>query len=888
MRLQQRILLIILPLILVPILVLGIIAVSYTNNAKQQIERLQLDHAVSERAAELDKEVQRVTSALMFLAHNQDIHQALLSKTLTSKVDKSLSMFVSIYDDVEFVGLYDEEGNLLTSKSTGSADLPNTFMQAESLQDKKQIEWQILSSDSGNPYLQICYKMKFAKSSGLLKIVMKSVWLANLSLNATDGALFLISDLNGQVLFSFPAGELGSYIPNKLITELLDANASNVGTSVRIGAEDVYFYSKLVNENYLFIFGQSYSSLADSAESISWITGIIILISILCTVLLVYFSINRYVISPIMRLSTAKQKVAQGNLDVKLDSNTKDEFGELFASFNVMVRQLIVYREKERDSRLRLEYKVRERTEELEAINSRLESINKDIERARQESEQASSMKTAFVANMSHEIRTPLTAILGFTEQVIADGPHNKQQLDLLGRVLRSGKHLLALINNVLDMSKIEANKLQVEVEDVDLFELFNDVISLLSIQAADKELELSFNYSFPLPKKVRTDATRLRQILVNLASNAIKFTEQGYVHIDVRYNDVTWKVEVSVSDSGIGMSKEVVDAIFQPFMQADVSISRKFGGTGLGLVISKSLATMLGGDIQVKSELGKGSEFIFDFDIACDSEGFKPILIESMLDLAKDGDGTITFNTKNDKPKEEHHYNGRVLVAEDVEDNQYLLKLLLDTVGVEHDIVGNGQLAFEKAMTEDYALILMDMQMPIMGGLEATQLLRQAGVDTPIFALTANVMKEDLEKHNRAGCTGTIAKPIDKKSFINTVKQVLSQEEDEEEIDPEFEKSLLEMKLRYVAQLPEQMSLIEFYQESQNSKMLKTELHKIKGTAGSYGFTELSKLASELESRLKKNTLDLDWTEFNSKVAALLRTMENIVHAEESRGKES
>jgi CheY-like chemotaxis protein/HPt (histidine-containing phosphotransfer) domain-containing protein len=332
-------------------------------------------------------------------------------------------------------------------------------------------------------------------------------------------------------------------------------------------------------------------------------------------------------------------------------------------------------------------------------------------------------------------------------------------------------------------------------------------------------------------------------------------------------------------------MTEEIAQSLFQPFMQADVSISRRFGGTGLGLVISKNLAKLLGGGITVTSEVGKGSQFVLNINIAADDNELELVLINSLMDLAQDQGQVFGFIA--DKEKESiiaNEVTGRVLVAEDVEDNQYLFKLLLDSLSVEYEIVSNGEEAVEKALTDEFDLILMDMQMPIMGGVEATSLLRQAGIDVPIYALTANVMKEDLQRHLEAGCTGTIAKPIDRKEFIAIIHTALR---GVKEIDYGIlpKGKLEQLRQEYVLQLPEQGTLISTHLAGMNLLGLRAELHKIKGTAGSYGFMTLTNLAEEVEIFCAEDKgSDLFWSDLNSHVFTLLQLMRNIIDAESKK----
>ena len=888
MRLQQKILLIILPLILIPIIVLGVFAYKYSLNAQDKLEEVKLKSDIKYRVNQVNLYINDIKSAVKFLASNKQF-----SDTLSNQIT---------YDDVndvkaefrKFAQVYPETSQLTLINDRGE-ELPQCLVKDSTpvLNNKlpllKKLQWQLITPlNGGSPLIGIQQPILRLDNNnkthvlGFVNVIFTPHWEDKLKLIKDNGDKFMISDLAGNLLFSYPEGEMGSKIPRDIFRKLHNVTRYNQSATFKLGSNKIFFSGQKMSEKYLFLYGQDKKYVIESKTEISLITFVIVLFSIVITSSLVYYNTQRLVISQIKKLADAKKKVAQGKFDIKLTTESEDEFSELFSAFNVMVRQLVVYREKERDGRLRLEYKVKERTEELQATNKALEKSNIELEKAKVTSEQASELKSAFVANMSHEIRTPLTAILGFTEQVIADSPRGSYQLDLLGRVLISGKHLLALINNVLDVSKIEADKLEVEVTQVDLFELFNDVVSLLSTQASDKKLNFMFNYTYPIPRYIRTDSTRLKQILLNLASNAIKFTKVGSIDIDVKYLADKSQLEVTVTDTGIGMTEEIAQSLFQPFMQADVSISRRFGGTGLGLVISKNLAKLLGGDISVTSEVGKGSQFVLHINVAADKNELDLVLINSLMDLARD-QGQV-FGFIEEQQKEANVLTGRVLVAEDVEDNQYLFKLLLDSLSVEYEIVSNGEEAIEKALTDDFDLILMDMQMPIMGGVEATSLLRQAGIDVPIYALTANVMKEDLQRHLEVGCTGTIAKPIDRKEFIAIIRSSLNRTK-EMDYATLPEEQLEQLKLDYISQLPEQSVLISTHLNAMDLLGLRTELHKIKGTAGNYGFLVMTNLAEEIEQFcLEHKNSDLFWSDLNAHVFTLLQTIRNIIDAESKK----
>ncbi len=894
MRLRQKLLFIIVPLILLPIILAGGITYIYSQHAKVHLENARLHSDVMHGVNELTHLTDNIATAIRYLSHNHLLIEALAEQKpkAIAAAQAALTEFVTVFEDTIGLELLTLDGAAIVSQHRTSKSLPN--LEFENL---KRINWRLLASkQSGTPLIQVTWPV-YQVPDDQTSAVLGSIHLAlepdldsYLKLNPEVGDKLLITDMQGNILFSFPQKQVGGQIPEYLFSRLLSSVKSKTAIDVELDEQQIYMTGQKLSNKYLFLFGQSRAHYQQQQATLTWLLPIVISASVLLAAGLIIISVNKLIIEPISRLSGAKQEVAQGNLDVKLEVHSKDEIAELFSSFNVMVKQLEVYREKEKDSRLRLEYKVTERTEDLEMANKELEAANAQLEQAKQLSEQANQLKTAFVANMSHEIRTPLTAILGFTEQVIADSPRTPHQLDLLGRVLRSGKHLLSLINNILDLSKIEAGKIELEVSRFDVFELFNDVVSIMSNQAAERQLDFEFNYHYPLPRYVRSDITRLSQVLLNLASNAIKFTEKGSVKIDVSYLADSEQVEVKVVDTGIGISPQVLEYIFEPFTQADISISRRFGGTGLGLVISRSFAQLLGGDIRAKSELNKGSEFIFTFALSVDQEAFDCKFANSMIDLVHSDEPSLKLSQgAKAKPAEVVDFptcSGRVLVAEDVEDNQYLFKLLLKGLGVEFVMVSNGEEAVEKALTEDFDLILMDMQMPVMGGLEATELLRGAGIEIPIYALTANVMKEDMEQHIAAGCNGTIAKPVDREKFKRIVSNVLPKREAKQKQQAIMQdEAMKKLQEKYVGQLPEQVQVLNVSLINKDLSTLVSELHKIKGSAGSYGFSLLSVMSAELEAKYKDRSADsFEWKKLGSEIEVLIQTIGNICHAESSK----
>lgn len=414
-----------------------------------------------------------------------------------------------------------------------------------------------------------------------------------------------------------------------------------------------------------------------------------------------------------------------------------------------------------------LEDRVEERTFHLEHANSEL-----DV--AREEAEQASKSKSAFLANMSHEIRTPMAAIIGFSENILGEDISCEAKQEAAATIHRNGIHLLEIINDILDMSKIESGNMSIEQIDCDLIGLIRDVVSLVEIKASEKGIEMVVELSGVLPKTIKTDPTRLRQVLVNLLGNAIKFTKDGSVTLMCRRSpEDDQQIEFDVVDTGVGIPQEEQSKLFQAFVQADNSTTRKFGGTGLGLSISKQFAGMLGGDIAVvESVVDEGSRFRLR-TMAGDLDGVE--LIQDPMSAYEKVIANVELRPEAEKSKTRSGIEGcRVLMAEDGPDNQKLISFVLRKAGAEVTIVENGQEAFDVMTTigrDLYDVVLMDMQMPVLDGYSATAMLRDRGINIPILALTAHAMADDRQKCLDAGCDDYLTKPIDRKKMIETIR---------------------------------------------------------------------------------------------------------------------
>jgi len=367
--------------------------------------------------------------------------------------------------------------------------------------------------------------------------------------------------------------------------------------------------------------------------------------------------------------------------------------------------------------------------------------------------EEATKTKSDFLASMSHEIRTPLTAIIGFSELLYKKSHNEKTQKATLNKIIRSGKHLLSIINDILDLSKIEADRLEVDVTEFSLFNMLNDIKMMLGEYVEQKGITLDVIYQFPVPEIIQSDIVRLKQIIINLCSNAIKFTEYGYVRIYVVYDAEQNHLRFDVEDTGIGLSKEQIAIIFDAFSQADATTTRKYGGTGLGLAISRKLVQKLGGDVSVTSEVDKGSVFSFYIN---------PGEVQNMVVLDNHAENYCDDNIESTSQEVDANVSGNILLADDVIDNQELISQFLTDLGAEVMIANNGKEAMELAAANDFDLVLMDMEMPIMNGLDALANLRSQNYTKPIVMLTGNVFEEERKLCKAAGCNDFIAKPID------------------------------------------------------------------------------------------------------------------------------
>lgn len=705
------------------------------------------------------------------------------------------------------------------------------------------------------------------------QVNMEEIWEITDRVKIGKTGFIFLTDKNGNIL-AFPERDklLYKISPDNLRDALLSNQEGIVQYEQTNDKKRICCYLAL--KGYKEYAGQGWriglsQEFSEAYSLINKMRKSIMLISI-CGIFFIFLLsglLSQKILQPIKLLIAATGEVAQGDLNSRVRVNSRDEIGDLGIAFNQMGESL---------------KKITSSRDELSKEILQREKAELKMIKAKEEAELANQTKSRFLANISHEIRTPLNIIIGFSE-IISHSGDQKEMIRQAKTILKESEILLQLINDLLDNAKMEAGKITLEIMPFDLEQLTISVSSHANLIANKKQLEWRVLINNDVPRRLLGDQLRLRQIILNLVNNAFKFTKKGSVElsIDVLENDSHHiRLRFSIKDTGIGIPKEKQKFIFESFTQADNSITRRFGGTGLGTNIAKNLVDLMGGEIGLDSDYGKGSTFWFTASFsALSAEENKRF---QMATAAYYDERTVQYRGRT---------TGLILVADDYEPNQEVALKHLESVGHIVEIVSNGKAVLAACEKKAYDLILMDMQMPEMDGCTAANLIRNgtsSNADKPILGLTADTSMSARKICLDSGMNDVVIKPLRRASFLNIVNNWLRQSEGKQEVevktvekvvegpvsskekgavpfnyeqalqlfdgDREFLDSMID---KFLKTARAQITLIKEALKNNAEETIRREAHKLKSGAGNITAMSLSSAAAMLEELIKSERLD-------------------------------
>ncbi len=815
MTLKPKLTLILIPLVVIPIVLLGKLSYDYVVETNKQTVLTKMGTFLDKthQQAQFHLQTAQVNIELLIessgffnnLPQEQDSQKQALA-AMQLRLSIWFNLYKNLYQYYYKIRILLPDGTVVTpfvsDKSEGDAFESDDIPPLSALQNSSNLVKVFLvnGTDKELPHLVIARKLyppgrvpqaskTYANAVGYLLITMRPDFLTR---NVNQGEVsqngyLLITDGDGQILYQPPQSLTGNWqqLPKEVFGQLGQPLSKNQQVQSERQTEKpqtmmlddqqlAYIQGRqLHGDLFLFAIVPEQDVLA-AGQPLKTLFAIATLASIVMSFILLFFTLNSMIIEPVLMLAETSRRIGDGDLEVQLPHGQNDEFGQLIVCFNRMVIRLRDALQQVELTNTELEEKVRQRTLTLQKLNA-------DLEIEREKADAANRAKTEFIANISHELRTPMNGILGMAQLILKTSlsPKQYQQIDIL---YQSGKNLLTLINELLDLSKIEAGKMELERRPFDLLQTISEAVNLLEARAQEKGLGLEIQTHGQLiqePYQVMGDNNRLRQVVLNLISNAIKFTSQGSVTVRLEVEDSIddlVRLRIAVIDTGIGIPQHQIPHLFDKFHQLDASTSRKYGGTGLGLYICRQLVELMGGQIGVETEEGKGCTFWFMLTLPIVEVAPATFLLDNSAKEIKGEEITRMFSPLPERilPDQDstsapglNLQSALILLVEDDKINQFVAKMTLEDVGCVVEIANNGQEAVDMTAEKHYDLVLMDVHMPVLDGYTATQRIRQRESQTsahlPIIAMTADVITSDLEKCVNAGMDDALAKPVAK-----------------------------------------------------------------------------------------------------------------------------
>ncbi|MDY6992479.1 MAG: ATP-binding protein, partial [Pseudomonadota bacterium] len=725
MTLKTKLTLILIPLVVIPIVLLGKLSYEHVVTTARQTVLAQMGILLNQVDQELQFHLETAQANIELLSQSNLLTTYLLinDEAIRDAMQKDpmqhlFSSYTRVYKNYYEIRLLLPNGKEAVRFS--SEDTPNIrenestspyFAKIKNSPELIVIVFVSAYPDNQEPAFIIAKKLFYETPHsqpilrGYLLITMRPLLANHMKAGSIsqNGYLF-VTDAQGKVLYH-PQSER-THSVSLAAFELIQSQQADVEQQSlkTVLDQKAYLQNKFIHDNlYLFALLPEKDVLA-TGQRLQLLFSIATIASTVITFILLFFTLNYLVINPLQNLAEASEQIGAGHLDIQLFSRQKDEIGALYFAFNEMVKRLrAALRDVER-ANVELEEKVRLRTLSLQKLNEEL-----DVEK--QKAEAANQAKSEFIANISHELRTPMNGILGMAE-LILNTRLNEQQQRQLNVIYDSGEMLLTIINDLLDVSKLEAGRMELDVRSFDLLKIVEDATMLLRTKAQEKQLHLKIQIGKSVPQCVEGDKNRLRQILLNLLGNAIKFTDQGHIIVRLvleQVHDNRAQLKFEIEDTGIGIPQEQLTHLFNKFHQVDSSVSRKHGGTGLGLFICRQLVELMDGEIGIHTQVGQGSTFWFTLSLP---------IVEAETPVPEPTAAEPVMPTKL--------LNKNILLVEDDKINQMVAQMMLEELGCQVEIANHGEEAIKRIGEQHFDLVLMDIHMPVLDGYAATQQIRQ------------------------------------------------------------------------------------------------------------------------------------------------------------------